>query len=434
MTIIYLYYWLVFLFCIGAPLLPEYSKYFVFLYAILVFGIALKNRIPKPRRFMSLYAYLGINCFALLAHTNDIDSVVNAGSLVVSILAITGVGYFLVAHYDNSACHRIMVRSLAVSLAVSFVLSIILTATGWPTAPAYFPWESLWTENRLLLLVGGDVGHAPVLWLCAFLMAFLLHDIFTGRRQRAINVALLIFLVVLLLATKSRLAIVYLVQLLITALAYKRIPFARPATLAFPVIFVVFFLSASMSPALGIAITTTAHAVQKYVGDTVRLTPSKDSGATALAGRDLLNQALVVESLKQPLIGLGHSAPVLLYGVTRNGDLTSQSTDSKMAASESVLRIPVKYGWPYFGVLVAFLFSIPFAMRGFKDNAWLLRISIWGMCLESVISEGGMEQYYGIQGLFLLVLSIFYFQGKQAARAQKYTRGALPTLPELNRP
>jgi hypothetical protein len=141
----------------------------------------------------------------------------------------------------------------------------------------------------------------------------------------------------------------------------------------------------------------------------VRITPDENVNTTVFTGRDLLNTALMAESLLAPFRGLGDDAAILNYGIDAQGRVAYDDTQ-KVAGSESVLRLAVKYGWPYLGVLAAFLVSIPWALRKLPLRAQILRVSLWGICVETIVFEGGMEHFYGVSGLFLFLLSLLLFE------------------------
>lgn len=69
------------------------------------------------------------------------------------------------------------------------------------------------------------------------------------------------------------------------------------------------------------------------------------------AGRYDLNKLLLDGMAKNPFYGLGHDDPILRFG-TRIGD-------SDGAVTESVLRVAVKYGVPYF-IVIFLIASLPF--------------------------------------------------------------------------
>lgn len=414
------------------PLLGGYGRYLLALYVVMLPWV-LTRPVPKPSRAPFLYTYIASNILALVFHLNAPASVLNAGALLVSIIATAGTAYFCVRHSGAQRVDLALERSLWVSFILSLVLSIMLTTVGWPTAPDYFPWEAFYSEKRFLLISGDGVGHTASLWVMAFLSAFTIHRIATQKRHRAALLALLGVLVLCLLATKSRLPIVYLANLLVMGLAYKKFPFARAAVALVPATFAVVFLAMSIFPSLGAGIDVAARAAQQQVGDRVRLTPGEETGATVFAGRDILNQALVSASLEKPLHGLGDDADILSYGVDGDGNV-AYDPDHKRAATESVLRLAVKYGWPYFAVLMLFLGSIPFALKHLPWREQILKVGLWGMCVESIASEGGMEMFYGLSGLFLFVLCSGLFQATSRKRHASPNRTLSTLRPGITPP
>jgi hypothetical protein len=391
------------------PLLGRaYGKYLIVFYLAYVPWV-LTHPIPKPRRVPFLYLYLAVNALALVVHLRDLDSVLNAGSLLVSVVAIAGAAYYCVRGSGSRGLDGSLERWLWISLGLAFVFSIILTGLGWPTAPDYFPWEAFYSQKRFLLINGDRVGHTTSLWVMAFLSAFTVHRLSTERKHKIGLVVLLYALVLCLLATKSRLALIYIINLVVMWLAYRNVPFLRGLVFAVPGAYAVLFVLVAVSVQLGIGINLAAHTVQDHVGEWVRVTPAEEFRATVFAGRDILNQALLPASWEKPLQGLGDDADILSYGVDADGYI-AYNEDRKKANTESVLRLAVKYGWPYFGVLVMFLASIPWALRRLKKREQILKVVLWGMCVESIASGGGMEVFYGTSGLFLFVLCLVLFE------------------------
>ena len=399
---------------VGSLLGREYGRYLLVFYLALIPWV-LSRALPKPRRAPFLYLYIAANALALVLHFGSVESILNSGSLLVSVVAIAGAAYCCASRHDDRAVDWSLEKWLWVSLGLAFCLSVVLTAFGWPTAPDYFPWEAFYTDKRLLIINGDSVGHTTSLWVIAFLGAFTVHRLGTRARYRTAATMLLAALVLLLLATKSRLALLYVLNLLLMGLAYKRVPFARVLLMVVPSAYSVVFLLLAISPELGAGVNLAAQAAQREVGDWVRITPGEESRATVFAGRDILNSALRTASMENPLRGAGDGADILQYGVDQDGYI-AYNPDHKRAGTESVLRLAVKYGWPYFAALILFLGSIPFALRKLSPQEQILKIGIWGMCVESIASQGGMEVFYGTSGLFLFLLSLALFQASGRKR------------------
>jgi hypothetical protein len=392
-----------------APLLGrEYGRYLLVFYIALI-PFVLSHPIPNPQRVPFLSLYIAANMLALLLHLGSTASVLNAGSLVVSILAVAGVAYYCVLRNDIPLVYHSLERWLWISLILSLFLSIALTAVSWPTAPNYFPWEALYSDKRFLLINGDGVGHTVSFWLMSFLAAFTVYRLATKKVHRAGLAALLVMLLLCLVATKSRLALLYVINLLVMGLAYKGVPLMRSFVFLIPGGFSIAFLLLSAFPMLGVGVDLAARAAQQEIGEWVRITPEKESRATVFAGRDLLNQALLDVSSEKPLRGHGDDVDILLYGVDAKGYVATDSMHT-MANSESPLRLVVKYGWPYFGVLTIFLVSVPLALKRLPKPERILKVGLWGMCVESIASEGGMENFYGVSGLFLFIICLMLFE------------------------
>lgn len=404
------------------PLLGRaYARYGLLFYCGLL-ALVLRYPFARPSRVPLLYAYFGANAFALVLHINDLASVLNAGSILVSVAAISGAAHYAVYRYGRELTDLSLEASLWFFFALSFVLSILLTLMGWPAAPEHYPWEAFYTNQRLLLISGEGVGHSPILWVTAFLSAFVLRRIFAEHRIRLLMIVLLLVLLSCLVATKSRLAFVYLAQLAIMALAYRRLSFARSMLVVFPIAFGFWFVVSSLFPGIVVQIDSLADRAQGAVGESLRVTVSKNlAGANVFAGRDVLNQTLLDASLEKPLRGQGDGAEILNFGVDVNG-LVAYDPERMKAGTESILRMPVKYGWPYFLILLFFMLSLPRSYRnlGYEDE--ILKVGVWGMCIQSISSQGGMEVFYGNSGLFLFVFCLFLFQSLGGTR---YNRGQI---------
>lgn len=387
---------------------PAYAKYLLAFYVI-IFLLVIVRPNPHPRWVPFLSLYVLANGLAILLHLQNIESVLNAGSLVVSIVSIAGAAYMVTRQSDLNSVDLSLEKWLWISLGASFFISTALTAIKWPTAPVYFPWEAFYTDKRLLLIYGTQIGHTPSLWVSAFLAAFTLHRLASQKRNRLGLTLILGFLVICLIATKSRLALVYILNILVMALAYKKIPITRALVYSLPAIFSLAFLLFSIFPNIGTLVNSTAQVAQQIVGDKVRITPETQAGVTVFSGRDVLNRAMLSASFEKPFQGLGDEADILLYGITREGKI-AKDPDQKLANSESVLRLAIKYGWPYFFVLTLFLASIPFWLMRLPRADQVLKVGLWGMCVESIATQGGMEIFYDISGLFLFLLCIFMFE------------------------
>jgi len=386
----------------------SHAKYLLGFYLVL-FVFVLTRPFPKSAKVWFLYAYVLINIITVLIHFGEMSSILNAGSLVVSIIAIAGLAYHCVRGRDHEEVDRSLETSFWISLCVSFFISVAFTAIGFETAPSYFPWEALYTNNRLFLIQDDGVGHTPSLWVIAFLAAFMMHKVFTVKPIKGRYLFLFTVLLIFLFTTKSRLAIVYFINFIIMGLAYLRISFMRFMVFLFPLVFSLIFLVMSIVPPLGESINEASYEAQEMVGSAVRITPPDKDRYTVFAGRGLLNRALLETSFDHPLRGLGDDSDILLYGIDASGEI-AYSPDKKRSLNESPLRLAVKYGWLYLSVLIVFLLSLARAYRKFDKNGQILKIGLWGMCIESIATQGGMENFYSVSALFLFVLCIFFFQ------------------------
>jgi hypothetical protein len=297
------------------------------------------------------------------------------------------------------------------------VASPILTAIHFQGAPPFYPWEAITGDHRFLIMVAGDhppdqIGHSPILWVVAFLAAFVLQDIYFAKRPKMVRFFMLIPLVAILLLTKTRIALLYLFLLGLAILAYKHILRSRVFLAAIPVLIVLLYFATSVIVPLKQPVFTLTAELQKQ-WPSLRI---QGEGTDAFTGRDILNRALLSASMERPWTGLGHSAPLLQFGVRADGSTNFGSNGEKSISSiESGLRMAVKYGWPYFAAQLLFMvWPLVMALRNrYRDNIFV--ITVTGMILVSVCTEGGMELFYDISALFLLLLLTFHLEAFNAA-------------------
>jgi hypothetical protein len=345
---------------------------------------------------------------ALIVHIADAASVANLVGLLISLFAIVTAAWYCSAQDSPAGWNARIYSALWAMLLLSLIVSIFLTSISWPTAPDYYPWAAFFSEARLLLISGENVGHSPVLWLIAFVAAFYLYRAVSGSMPVAVTYSVLIILVVSMLATKSRLALVFVALLVVQWLASKGLRGARVTLVALPIVFSGVFFYLALDDKANHALQIGLGAVQASIGSWVRITPSVGNRVEAFAHRDILTKRLREESAEKPFVGLGHGAAVLKYGIDRHGKITSREAH-RVASSESPLRLAVKYGWIYFAAVLIFVISAPYFFRqlpALERDPW---ITVWGMSLISVTTNGGMENYYGMSGffLFMLVLPMF---------------------------
>jgi len=119
---------------------------------------------------------------------------------------------------------------------------------------------------------------------------------------------------------------------------------------------------------------------------------------------------LITTSMEKPLMGHGKEAPILLYGVDAEGNV-SFDEETKIASSESSFRFAVKYGWPiYFSML--FLILSPIISYMFLGNRKIHAASmlLFLVILLNFIFNGVFENYYASGPIFLYLLLIYYFK------------------------
>jgi hypothetical protein len=284
-----------------------------------------------------------------------------------------------------------------------FIVSTILTAAHFSTAPSEFFWQQVVSGDRLRLMYDDRIGHTDIIWVSALTIALLARGLSReNASKRAGLLCLIALLECMLLLTRTRLALLLSVETAICIFGYVlRSAMARYALVGFPILAASLYFFPIFLPEFQEGLASAADVVQ----DQIPFLRIQSEQGNLFSSRDVLNRVLLSASLEEPIVGLGRQNPYM-FGVENSGELAaSQST--KAASVESPLRIPVQYGWPYFAAALAF-FGAPFfyALRGqYRDNN--LALCCTGICLLSIMSEGIIENYYGISGLLLFFTTIF---------------------------
>ena len=166
--------------------------------------------------------------------------------------------------------------------------------------------------------------------------------------------------------------------------------------------------------------------LQKAIPSLRIVASTQSSSISAFNGRDVLTNALLSSFSQQPWFGMGHSAPILRYGVDANGYVAYYS-ENHIATSESMLRMLVKYGVFYFGILLSFtLIPLIRAFKGYyKDNTFV--ISICSIILISGLNGNIFENLYDISALFAILILTFLIMPKNDRETTPLKASALET-------
>lgn len=402
-------------------------RYYTFFYAFLGFSIIVltwKFHIPL-KQGKTFYLLITANIFLIIVYIKDIDSLINLATLLISyyslsILIIKGLEY-----NGNIGFGETIFKHIWKILLISFAISPILTVVNWPNAPEYYPWNAFFSDKRLLLIVGQDVGHSNAMWLMAFSIAYILSKMHQRRgRYHIAEITLLIFLTVALIETEARIGLIFIIILSLGWLCYIGIISKRLYGFV-PFIGVAFFVLSITYIPFTSGVINFASLLQRNL-TLLRIESSvynKGEGTgLVFSGRYILNKALISNYLDHPWFGAGNSAMIFKYGVDKEGYIAWHK--NKVSGSESGLRLLAKYGSIYYAALMLFI-VIPIlrSINGYyKDDVFVL--SVCNIIIFSAFSGNAFENLYGISGLFVIVLLIFNFM-----KPCDGNRGANPNKP-----
>jgi len=306
---------------------------------------------------------------------------------------------------------RFFVWVFSICLIFNILLSCFLTSINFPFAPDYYFWESFYTEKRLLL-IRSDSGLSAIIGISAFLGVFLIATQTNSGKNKMLRFIYIILITFLLIGTKSRTAL--LIALLIVggylSALFKDeclMLYARVVTVLFSLMLFLYILF-PFAPGLYNYTFNFVLNLQEKVPN-VRII-SSDHADSLGSGREILNHSLITTSMEKPLMGHGKEAPILLYGVDAEGNV-SFDEETKISSSESSFRFAVKYGWPiYFSML--FLILSPIISYMFLGNRKIHAASmlLFLVILLNFIFNGVFENYYASGPIFLYLLLIYYFK------------------------
>jgi len=392
---------------IAPEILGAEMKYFSFFYifSALIIMLTIGRFRMHVKLSWSFWLLILLNIILLLVYLADANSVLNITTLLLSYLAL----FYLVSRsidlqgeikfQDSLFC------ILSLILLAIFLLSPILTLLQWHNAPEYYPWEAFYSDARLFVPHGA--GHSNVMWLMAFVSAFLIRDISRGKkRSNPVKYFFVVFFSICLIATKSRLALIFIAILLFEWIAYQGL-FNKKIFAVICLTLPVLYILSILNPFFNNQVIESVSKMQESIpGVRIQASSHLQGESSIYAGRYILNLALVDEAIEHPWFGVGHSDDLLRYGVDRNG--FPAYGGNKLSSSESGLRVWTEYGTIYFLVLLMFI-TIPIfrAMRGYyRDNIFV--IAVCGIIFGSAIGGSVFENLYGMSGLFAIILIYFH--------------------------
>lgn len=291
---------------------------------------------PQGRLPVLLIAQVALIAVLLIAHGNDRPTLINLMSIAVGSMAIGGLALFLPS--DRLGLERTF-RGFRIVCSLLIVSGIALG----PVLARLFnfsnPIEDLVTGDRLRIFVP-DTGHSPLLdSAIIFLMLATSNLLGEKRLTRAIWGGTAVILI--------RLAGSSIGYIGLLGCIYA---FGMEASR----------ISSRIKNGLHIIVCVAALIILPTHADDILLNlRSFQTGGNVsevyyrgdlTAGRSSLNQQLLYEANEHPIFGSGIDSSVIRYGA-----LAADGT--KLALSESGLRLAAKYGWPYFFVVVMICLS-----------------------------------------------------------------------------
>jgi len=397
-------------FALGGAVVPRSSTvllqgYWLAVLMILIVMGEVSTRIS--RRYRLVVWFLILHAVWLIVYLSDRESLVNLAALAVSIAAAMFLLSALVRQVPYVLLERVLFLSILACLVLSFPLSILLTSVGWPSAPDLYPWAAVLKGERMLLVSGRDVGHSPVVWLAGFVGVYAAAGA-AGRAghlrwRRGVWWALVLAAILVLLASRTRLGVVYSALIVVAWLCARGVIALRWAAIPLMALPLAILAVAVVQPLQG-ATESVVRAAQEHAS-WVRLQASDNGQFSVMSGRELLTDRLLRRSLESPVWGLGDGDELLQYGIDWKGNVARFGGAD--LASESSFRMAVKYGWTYYFFL-ALLLLVPMSRiiaSGAKTSSvvlffWLLLI------LTTWVANGGFESYYTISGLFLVMVML----------------------------
>jgi hypothetical protein len=389
-----------------------YDRYFTLIFPLIgVASFVLLERksllITKEKRLFLLFIFYHL--VLLVYHRNDVESLFNLTALLVSYLSL----YFYVIYNQEilgwQVFENVIFKSVFLIVGLSIPASIIMTSLGWQNAPAYFPWETIYTEQRMLLFGNSDIGHSDVLWLVTFLALYRLRNNFAKGASIFSSMFIIILGSIYLLLTKSRTGLLFALLICTYPLAVyiKRIKYL---ILASAILFVGIVYLASFSTLISQSITDVLYVTQERLPE-VRILGSGQEKLAVFTGRDILNKSLIDFVGDHWIFGLGDGHPIFALGVNWEGEIALLSSQ-RVASCESILAIYAKYGIIYcllFAIWVAHAAYVILKKRILHSDL-TFEIYIIVVIFLSFITGGIFLNLYGLSGLFALYILLYQYR------------------------
>jgi len=399
------------------------TRYFSIIYVLLLPVLLLTMKAPHLhlRRTWSFWLLIIANLVVLLVYLGDWPSVLNIMTFIVSYLSL----FYLISK-GIEVCGALALQDMVFKyigwiLLIIFAISPVFTLLQWPAnAPEYFPWDAIYSDKRLLLITGQNVGHSYAMWLMAFTAAYIMGNRFTKKcHRKGIEMFLVILLFLGLIATKSRLAMIFIGILIMAWFSYRGLIKKRLYAiilLAMPFLYILSILSPSINHK---TLELVKNIQNTLPGMRICASSHLQGEAVVYSGRYVLNIMLIDTALEHPWFGVGHSDDRMRFGVTRDGFIAYG--EDAVASSESGLRMLAKYGSIYYLLLILFIVTPIFrAFKGYyKDNIFV--ILTCGIIFLSGMGGSIFENLYGMSGLFTIILLIFHLmQPYQEVRTRRH--------------
>ena len=286
----------------------EKIRYYTFIYFLFFSFVLIVFKSPRLFiwRIWPFWLLVGVNLVWIAFYIGDSSSVINLATLTLSYLSIFVIVSKGVEVCGEDALLHLIFKYFGWIIAISFFLSLVLTLIQWPgNAPEYFPWEAFYTDKRLLLLIGQNTGHSYVLWLMALFSAYIIS--FQRRTNNQWNIPATFILLMLffgLVATKSRLAIIFILILVLSWMCYQSLITKKIFSIAVLIAPPLFIITA-VNPSIQTSFEGLMVEVQSKVTG-IRVTPtlSGEGGYTIYSGREVLNNMLIDGVLRIKLLHL----------------------------------------------------------------------------------------------------------------------------------
>lgn len=382
------------------------AKYFSFFYPVIGFycfiHIKDKRTILKENRL--LIFFLIYHVFLLFIHINDSASVVNLGALFTGYSGL----YLMLIYFKTTIglqkTEKLFFYSVVMISVISIPISTILTYLNWPTAPSYYPWESIVGSYRFILISGHGVGHSAQMWLMAFAILYIIHNMASTKKIKFWAIVLSIIYIYLLIQTKSRMGLAFASIILCMPLAYL---FNRTMVVVFYGVIATLLLIYIGSVNLNFKneVINTAYVIQE-IFPYQRILGSERPDSYFFTGRDILNQALFSYSFDNAFFGLGDGHPIFDFGVDKDGNIPLFDWQ-KIASSESALNLAAKYGYPYLLFVFVLVAKPLFNTMRSKNKDNILAFFVLCIIMITFSGSGLFLNLYGINGIFMFLILLY---------------------------